>query len=66
MPTYEERIQQIHDHFANISMEKFEANLERAGMKPNDSSPARGIINGLIISIPIWIVIGLIVWWVIR
>jgi hypothetical protein len=29
-------------------------------------SPARGIINGLLISIPIWIVVGLIVWWVTK
>lgn len=26
-------------------------------------SPAKGIINGLKISIPIWIVIGLLAWW---
>jgi hypothetical protein len=35
-------------------------------MFTNDSlSPARGIINGLLISIPIWVIVGLIVWWVI-
>ena len=34
--------------------------------KDEPLSPARGIINGLIISIPIWIVVGLIVWWVTK
>jgi hypothetical protein len=34
MKTYEERIKEIDDHFANVTMEEFEAGLERAGMKP--------------------------------
>ena len=29
---YEDRIKQIKDHFDNITIEEFEANLERAGM----------------------------------
>jgi hypothetical protein len=32
----------------------------------NNLSPAKGIINGLLFSIPIWIVIGLIFWWVMK
>jgi hypothetical protein len=34
-------------------------------MNQDPLSPARGIINGLLISIPIWVIVGLIVWWVI-
>jgi hypothetical protein len=35
-------------------------------MDQNNLSPARGIIIGLLFSIPIWIVIGLIIWWVMK
>jgi hypothetical protein len=30
--TFEERMRQIDEHFKSITMEEFEANLERAGM----------------------------------
>lgn len=29
---------------------------------PEDLRPAKGIINGLIFSVPIWIIIGVVIW----
>lgn len=33
-------------------------------MNDDPLSPVKGIINGLLYSIPIWIIVGLIAWWV--
>lgn len=33
-------------------------------MNQDPLSLVKGIINGLLISIPIWVIVGLIVWWV--
>ena len=67
----EKYFKEVAQKINNMSDEEFDQLLVDSGIEncPDEEdplSPARGIINGLLISIPIWIVVGLIVWWVIR
>ena len=41
--TSEERIQKIKEHFANISMEEFEKNLEECGINEINSASEKGM-----------------------
>lgn len=54
------------EEYQTTYLGSFEIEYELEKLPEEDSlSPARGIINGLLISIPIWVIVGLIVWWVI-
>jgi hypothetical protein len=55
----------------NMSDEEFDqllvdSGIEKCPYEEDSLSLTRGIINGLLISIPIWIVVGLIAWWVTK
>jgi hypothetical protein len=61
--------EEVSQKINNMSDEEFDQLLLESGLEkcPYEEDlkddPLLGIINGLLISIPIWIVVGLIVWW---